>query len=456
MSNKPANATTEKIGVGEKLAYGCGDLASNLVLVLTSTYVTFFYTEALHLNIAIIGMIVMVSRLFDGFSDFFMGYIMDKTHSKHGKARAWMYWLAIPFGLCTALMFFVPELGDTGKYIYVFLSYNIVTTILYTAINIPYGALNSLMTRDQTERASVNVWRMTMAQVGGLVINAFTLPLVNGMGGSSTPGAWRIVACLYGAAASILFLVCFYGTKERVHATSEADQKIGLGKTLKVMFKNDQWLLLCGVWIVTALGLGVSMSAGAYYAKYLLGNENLVGFLAVTSQIVTIICMPFMMTFVKKFGKCKVALVGTFVAIVAHLLVLINPLSFSWLLFCNVVIGLSSAPSMATLFAMIADTIEYGQWKTGTRVEGTLYSSTTFGAKVGAGIGMAIATSIMGAAGYVEGAVTQSASALGAIHALYVYVPIVFSLIMPIFYILYKLDKIYPQVMKDLADREGK
>lgn len=160
---------TEKIGIGEKLAYGCGDLASNLVMVLTGTYITFFYTDALGLNVGIVGTLILISRFFDGFTDIIMGFIMDKTKSKHGKARAWIYWLAIPFGVCTALLTVVPNLGDVGKYIYVFISYNVVTTFLYTAINIPYGALNSLMTRDQTQRESINVFRMTMLKLEDLL-----------------------------------------------------------------------------------------------------------------------------------------------------------------------------------------------------------------------------------------------------------------------------------------------
>ena len=123
---------TEKIGVFEKVAYGGGDLASNLILVLTSTFVTFFYTDALGLNAAIIGSIMMFSRLADGFTDIFMGYVMDRVKTKYGKARHWMLWLAVPIGIACVLVFLVPNTGDLGKYIYVAITYNLVTTFLYT------------------------------------------------------------------------------------------------------------------------------------------------------------------------------------------------------------------------------------------------------------------------------------------------------------------------------------
>lgn len=161
---------TEKISTKEKISYGCGDLASNLILVLTSTFVAYFYTDALGLNAAIIGSIMMFSRFADGVTDMLMGYVMDRVKTKYGKARPWLLWLAIPIAVACVLVFLVPNTGTVGKYIYVTITYNLVTTFLYTMINIPYGALTSLMSRDQGQRTVINVFRMFMAQVGSLMV----------------------------------------------------------------------------------------------------------------------------------------------------------------------------------------------------------------------------------------------------------------------------------------------
>ena len=425
-------------------------------MVLTGTYISFFYTDALGLNVGIVGTLILISRFFDGFTDIIMGFIMDKTKSKHGKARAWMLWLAIPFGVCTALLTMVPNLGNVGKYIYVFISYNVVTTFLYTAINIPYGALNSLMTRDQTQRESINVFRMTMAQIGGLIINACTLPFINAVGGSTNQSSWMIVSSVYGFIAAALFLLCFAKTKERVNVVSDEDRKIGFIKTLKLMMKNDAWLLICAIWVVNILGMAIGMGVGVYYAKYILHNEAYFGFLAVIQQGISIVFMAMMMPLVKRFGKRNVALVGTIISLISQLLMIVNPASFSWLVVCNIVKGIGAAPLMATLFAMMADSIEYGHWKTGVRIEGTLYSATTFGAKVGGGVGMVVATTVLGMAGYNGALAVQSESALTAISNLYIYAPIIFLVILPILYCFYKLDKQYPQVIKELTERENK
>lgn len=450
----PESQYAETITIGEKIAYGGGDLASNLILVLTSTFVTFFYTDALGLNAGIIGTIMLLSRVFDGFSDIFMGFVMDQVKSKHGKARCWLLWLAIPIALATVLVFLVPNIGSVGQYIFVVITYNLVTTFLYTMINIPYGALTSLMTRDQNQRTVINVFRMFMAQVGSLIINAFTLPLINAVGGSSNQKSWIIVSVIYGIIAAALFLICFFKTKERVQISSQQKESIPLGESFRLIMKNNYWLIIVGVWVVTALGMGMGMSVGTYYAKYILGNENYSGFLSAISLIPTLICMIFVAPLSKKFGKRNVALVGSILSIVGQVLMLVNPASFGWLIVCNVIKGIGSGGLTGTLFAMVADTIEYGQWKTGKRVEGMLYSSTTFGAKIGAGVGMAIAMGILGAAGYDGLAAVQSAAAVSAIRNLYLLAPLPFLIALPILYYFYKLDKIYPQVMADLEKRE--
>lgn len=264
-----------------------------------------------------------------------------------------------------------------------------------------------------------------MAQVGSLIINAFTLPLINAVGGSTEQKSWIIVSVMYGILAAVLFFICYAKTEERVTISSEQEEKISFGESFKLIMKNNYWLLIVGVWVFTALSMGIGMSVGTYYAKYVLGNENLAGFLTSIALIPTLVCMPFVAPLSQKYGKR------------------------------NVVKGVGSEALTGTLFAMVADTIEYGQWKTGKRVEGMLYSSTTFGAKIGAGVGMAVSMGILGAAGYVGTAAVQTESAMSAITGLYLYAPIPFMIALPILYYFYKLDKIYPQVMEDLEKREN-
>lgn len=444
----------ENIGLLEKIAYGGGDLASNLILVLTSTFVTFFYTDALGLNAAIIGTIMMFSRLADGFTDIFMGYVMDRVKTKYGKARPWLLWLAVPIGIACVLVFLVPNIGITGKYIYVTITYNLVTTFLYTMINIPYGALTSLMSRDQNQRTVINIFRMLMAQIGSLIINAFTLPFINTVGESSNQKSWILVSVIYAVIAAALFLLCFAKTKERVQVSMQQKETIRFAEGFRLLMKNNYWLMIVGIWISMALGMSLSMAVGTYYAKYILGNENMAGFISAISILPVILCMPAVAPLSKKYGKRNVSLTGGVVSLIGQALMLLNPISTNWLIACSLIKGIGSAALTGTIFAMVADTIEYGQWKTGKRVEGMLYSSTTFGAKIGAGIGGAAALGIIGAAGYDGLAAVQSESAIAAIRNVYLLSPLPFYVLMLVFYAFYKLDKIYPKVMAELEERE--
>ncbi|MDO5411634.1 MAG: MFS transporter [Lachnospiraceae bacterium] len=163
--------------------------------------------------------------LADGISDILAGYIVDRTKSKHGKARVWVLRMAIPIAVSLILMFLVPGNGNTLTYVYVAVTYNLVNTICYTMTNLPYGTMNSLMTRDQGQRMVLNTYRMTMAQVGAMITNMCTIPLVNMLGGSTNRNAWTIVAVIYAVLACAMLLFCFFKTEERVNVSAEMQEK---------------------------------------------------------------------------------------------------------------------------------------------------------------------------------------------------------------------------------------
>ena len=451
-----STAELEKISRSEKIAYGGGDLASCLIQALTTTYLTFFYTDALGMNAAIIGAIMMFSRFFDGITDILMGYVVDKTKSKHGKARPWLLWLAIPMAVSTIMIFLVPNIGEAGKYVYVIITYNLVTSFLYTMINIPYGTLTSLMTRDQNQRLSINVVRNIMAQVGTLVINAGLLPLVNFVGGSTHQRSWIIVSVVFSVIAAILFYICFFKTKERVAIPAVAKgDKLKLGTALKIMFHNDQWIIVSLLWLASALAQATNVVVAAYYCKYILLNENYTGIISAAGGITMLLFMPFMTSLGTRLGKRKLAMIGSLVYLAGQLCMFLNPYSTVWIMACNAIIGIGKSAFNATVFAMVADTIDYGEWKTGVRIEGTLYSSSTFGAKIGAGIAGAVVMTMLGNAGYDGLAAVQTAQATQVIKNVYLFAPIPFVVLMFILFVIYKLDRIYPQIMNDLRTREA-
>lgn len=459
MGEKVQNVQTgmvEKISLGEKISYGCGDLASNLILALTSTLITYFYSNVAGIAVGTVGTIMLVSRIFDGFTDIGMGIIVDKVNSKHGKARSWLLWLAVPFSLSAILLIAIPAgLPVNAKVVYAFITYNLASTILYTAINIPYGLLNSLMTRDQYQRSVINIFRMTMAQVGSLIITSVTLPLINSMGGEQD--AWIKVTVIYAIITTVLFLICFRNTKERVSMSQGTAVKdnIPLGTSVKALFKNTYWLLLVLVWVVMMLGTSLSGTVSTYYAQYILGSNNYMGVLNAASTVPMLVGIPLLTPLIKKWGKRNVAMVGSLIGAVGCCIMLTAPASLPVLVVGNVVKGMGTASISGTIFAMVADTIEYGQWKTGVRVQALLYSATTFGAKVGVGVGSAIAGFVLQNAGFDAALAQQSAEVLSALKVMYIAVPIGIGILEALCFFFYKLDKKYDKVMADLQEREA-
>ena len=208
----------------ERFSYGCGDFGCNIIYTAMSAFLLFYYTDYAGVSAFAVGSIMMVSRFFDGISDIIMGVIVDRTKSRFGKARPWLLRMCIPFAISGILLFSVPvSWSSAPKLVYVFITYNLVSTVIYTAINVPYSALNALMTQDPYERSVLSIFRNLLATAGTLTINTFTLPLVEYFG--NTPSAWTKTFMVFGFLSVAAFLINFLGTRERVKPAAREDRK---------------------------------------------------------------------------------------------------------------------------------------------------------------------------------------------------------------------------------------
>lgn len=454
MSDNNENSLVEKISLREKVSYGLGDVGCNLISVLSTTYIVYFYTQAMGLNAGIIGLIVFVSKFLDGISDIITGFIIDHTKSKYGKARVWILRMTVPTCLCLVLCFTVPEGAGIAAYVYVAVTYNLISTVCYTLMNLPYATLNAMMTRDQNQRMQINAFRMTLAQGAALVTSMVTIPLVGMLGGTGNKMAWIKVSCIYAALAAVLFLICFFNTKERVAPQKTGGEHIAWTKALKYAFRNKYWVILVAECVLVIMFVALIGSVSGYYAKYILGNENLVGLITAMTFIPAFILIPLMPRLAKKIGKRDICLIGSIINLFGSILLCLRPADLTWILVSCLIRGCGYVMIMGTVYAMLADTVEYGEWKTGVRTEGVLFAANSFGTKVGGGIGAAIALAILGMAGYDGTAEVQSAAALMAIKTDFLYIPLIVVALMPILFWFYKLDRIFPKVMEDLKNRE--
>ncbi|MCK0715846.1 MFS transporter [Chromohalobacter sarecensis] len=445
------------ISLLEKIGYGSGDLASNFIWQAMSIFIVYYYTDVIGIAAGVIGSIMLFSRAFDGFSDIAMGYIIDKTTSRHGKARPWLLWLAVPFAISAILLFAVPDVDPFWQIVYIAITYN-VACLIYTGLNVPYGTLNSLISQDQYQRSLLNVFRMSLALIGVLIVSNLTLPLADAFGGEQ-PG-WILTFFIFGSIGTVLFIFCFKTTRERIQSTnanpeSQKRETVPLKESLLTLSKNKYWALATLFILMTYVFNGLNSGAVVYYSEYILDNTWLVG-IVTTAYIAFILAgMIFVPPITKRFGKRNAIIVGEAITIVGYLIMLIDLSSVALIIAGTVIRGIGKAPINGSMFALLGDTIEYGEWKTGIRNEGMVYSGGSMGIKIGSGLGTALIGWVLSWGGYVGGGGEQSESALLAIHYLFIYIPLGISVLMILLMLFYNLDKEYPKIIQALKERNA-
>lgn len=442
----------------DRLSYGFGGFGLNAQTIIISALLTYFYTNVMNMDIAKVGTIMLISRIFDGGTDVIMGIILGKTQTKWGKCRPWLLWTSIPFGLSIFLMFTVPNSTDLIKLIYVFVTYNLSNSIVGTATWLSYNTLLSLLTRDQLERGMISTIRQALCPLIEVFITGITIPICVHFG--NTQRIWLIVIGIYSIIAAVCGMICFAGTTERVQVEAEVSAehagapKISAWAQFKSVLSNKYWAMALALWLLLTFYNIINGTDLTYYCQYILGNANYVGMISVAERIPVVSATFLLPLVLKKFGKRNLSLFGAVVAILSHFIVVFCPTNVTMIMAAAVLRGIGFAPLCGVIFAMIADTVEYGQWKTHIRAEGIIFSAATVGLKVGAGIGTWAVTSFLGAAGFNGALAEQSASAMTAISNLYKFGPIIVWVVILLVLLAYHLDRDYDTIINDLSARE--
>ncbi|OHV07544.1 MFS transporter [Kushneria phosphatilytica] len=449
MSTDTSGVVGEKISLTEKIGYGCGDLACNFIWQAMSIFIVYYYTDVIGIAAGVIGSIMLFSRVFDGVSDIAMGYVIDKTTSRHGKARPWLLWLSVPFAVSAVLLFAVPDIAPFWQIVYIAITYNIVC-LVYTGLNVPYGTMNSLITQDQYQRSLLNVFRMSLALAGVLLVSNLTLPVATLFGGGQA--GWIVTFMIFGTVGTALFIFTFKTTRERVKPADQArrDTKVSLRESLLTLCKNRYWALATLFILLTYIFNGLNSGAVVYYAKYILDSTWLVGIVTTAYIAFILLGMVVVAPITKRFGKRNAIIVGELITIFGYLIMLIDLTSVPLIIAGTIIRGIGKAPINGSMFAMLGDTVEYGEWKTGIRNEGMVYSGGSMGIKVGSGLGTALIGWILAFGGYASGGGAQTDAALFSIQALFIHLPLAICVLIILLMLFYDLDKRYPKIIESL------
>lgn len=434
-----------------KIGYGSGDIAGNVIYAFLSTFMMFYLTEKVGMNLGIVGTLMALSKLFDGVTDVFFGSLIDKTHTKMGKARPWMIFGFIGCAITLVALFAVPtSWGDTAQYIYFFITYTLLNAIFYTANNIAYASLTALVTKNSSERVQLGSLRFMFAFGTSLLIQYFTFDLVELLGGGTE--GWKWVAIIYAVIGLITNTLSGLSVKElpaeELDETSdpslqEKEEKYTLWQAAKLLFSNKYYLMICITYVGTQLYSSM-LNMGAYFMKYVLGDENLLGDFSLAINIPLIAGLVITPWLVKKMkGMYKINLIGYGVAILGRALVIVAGYmqSIPLMLAFTALAALGTSPLQGDLNALIASCSEHTFLTKGKRIDGTMYSCSSFGIKVGGSIGTALCGWLLDAAGFVEKAAVQTAGAMNMLHIVYLWLPLVMNIIVILILSRLKVEK---------------
>lgn len=402
----------------EKFAYGCGEISTNIVFTISTSLLVMFYTDVAHVSAAVIGMIIALSQVFNGVSDIMAGFIVDRTRSRFGRARVWMLRMSVPYAIAAILLMTVPQIGAFAQAIYIFITYNLMLTVVYTMFQLPFATTMTYMTRDQDERAKINIIRMAMSPIGNVLVTLVFTRILKVMpnGGMSSQKNWIILTAIYAIGAAIIMLFLFF-----------------------VFFAMYQ----------TFAG-----TMATYYCKWIVGDTDIIGNVNTACYGITVIATLLLGKVMHLLEKKQWCILGACFIIAGSLILLLNPTSVPLVTFGGLLRGIGMTPILGMIFTMIADAIEYGQWKTGLRTAGAIQSATTSGQKFGQGIGSALIGFIMESTGYNGNLATQTELATQTIQNLFIYGVSILGIIMIVILLFYKLDKEYPMIMRELLERE--
>lgn len=422
-----------------KMGYGSGDIAGNVVYAFLTSFVMVYLTDTIGLASGIVGTLIALSKLFDGFTDIFFGSMIDKTHSRLGKARPWMLYGYIGCAVTLVACFAIPtSLGKTAQYAWFFIAYTLLNGVFYTANNIAYSALTSLVTKNSKERVQMGSCRFIFAFSTSLLIQAITVGFVEKCGGDAA--AWRLVAIIYAAIGLIVNTISALSVKELPEEElNEGEQageaeKYGLVQAFKLLVKNKFYLMICGTYILQQL-YSAMIGAGIYYMTWVLKNKNLFGQFAWAVNIPLIIALIFTPTLVGKWnGMYKLNVRGYMLATVGRALVVVAGYmgNVPLMILFTAVAALGQGPWQGDMNAVIASCSEYTYLTQGKHVDGTMYSCTSLGIKIGGGIGTAVVGWLLEFSGYVGTNATQPQSALSMMQFIYLWLPLVFDLLITI------------------------
>lgn len=469
-----------KLSILEKVGYGLGDTASNILYQAWSFFLMIFYTDVFGIDAKVASFMFLVTRLWDMINDPLMGMLADRTNTRWGKFRPFLLWMSVPYGILACAMFITPEWSQNMKVVYAYITY-ILATMAYTAINIPYSSMMAVMTPNPKERTTLSQYRFFFAFIGMLLITTFTRPLAKFFGanpqhagyseqlGYSQALGFQVTMGVFGAIAIVLLLITFLTTRERVQPPK--NQRSSFSGDLKDVSRNIPWIIIFIASIFWLIHNMIRNGMVAYYFDYVNGEGGkilwsfIIGALKLdfdqTTTFLTIgtfgmIAGVLTSTFLKKHFDRKSVIIflslasvvvnGAYYWLPQHNLAILGAVNFIW--------SIIAGAMPVFLFAMFADVADFHEWKFGQRATGLVTAGIMFAIKMGVAVGGFLGLYLLGQYGYNKDA-PITPEIINGIKTLFSIIPAGFILVCGVILFFYPInEKLLTTIELDLKERK--
>ncbi|MGN0434430.1 MAG: MFS transporter [Bilifractor sp.] len=439
-----------RASIPEKAGYGIASMGGNIVTQVLGTFYTSYLTGSVGITIAAVGTMMLVCRIVDAISDIVMGSVIDRTQSRWGKARPWLLYAAPLVFIAMVLAFSANAGWKPGvKLLYAYITYIFLNCISFTMYMVSETALLSRITLDGNQRQQMSSINQILNQVGTLLVTTFMVALVDKLG-------WTVTATLYGAAAAVCILIGFFTTKEHVGEDVNGrieTEKVPLSKSVPAALKNKYFYFLAAIFILILMNAAGPGSATVYYCKYVLNDMGVVSFISACSVVPMLIMNIFTPALAKKFGRRNLLIFGGVGTAIGALLCGFGAANIAFVYIGSLVKGFCNGFLFACGFAMAADVVDYGEYKTGVRSEGLINSCVSFGQKVGLGLGPAVVSWVLASRGFDDMLDTQSASALSGINFGFSWFSMICCLLIAVLAFFMDLDKYKDKIHAALSNK---
>ena len=442
--------------LGDYLADSGGQFALNSISGLIGA-ITYFYTDKIGVAAMTAANVLLIAKIVDAFTDLIMGRIMDNGKSPKGKCRPWFLRMAIPTFVVIVALFSVPSgLSSPMLFAYLLITNVLASAVVSTAISIPYNAIQCMRTPSIEERTKMGIFRSIMGYLIGMIIAIALVPITNllGVNGVADQAAYIKFAVVLGLISMVLLLILYAKSVEKTTAEQKQDDGVPFVKAIGMLFKNKYWVIVLISNLFSAVIFALTSASGTYYAKWILGNDNLVALMGAVGLISTFVGFGVVGPMTKKLGIRKTLMISLIIGIAGSVVRIFFPDSLIVLMTAGQLTSFAIIPLMCVCGTMNTMAMDYNDYLYGNKIVGMSASASSFGSKVAGGLGGSLIGWILAAVNYDPNATVTTTAVRYGIYAFSIYIPLAMMVALLLLISRFDIENRYTEILRTIQARK--